>query len=163
MRKCPDPHAGSSSRTSSAPNVSIAGVSVRSRMNARTKSGRLAEREAVLHDRVELLVQVAHQLALEPLLGEAPVGARVGVAMAPEGDERARQLVRRQRHLGRLRAEQLRQAAAERWRGPGRSSAGTPSPRGSALAARRAAAPPGPAAAPAPAARGPRARGRKPT
>jgi hypothetical protein len=74
--------------------------------------GRLAEREAVLHDRIELLVQVAHQLALELLLGEAPHGARVGVAVAPEGDERARQLVGRQRHLGGLRAEQLGHAAA---------------------------------------------------
>ena len=73
--------------------------------------GCLAEREAGLHDRIELLVQVAHQLALEVLLGEAPQRARVGVAVPPEGDQRARQLVGGQRHLGGLRAEQLGHAA----------------------------------------------------
>jgi hypothetical protein len=69
--------------------------------------GRLTEREAVLHDRIELLVQVAHQLALEALLGKAPQRTRVGITVAPEGDQRSGQLVGRRGNLGGLRAEQL--------------------------------------------------------
>src|SRR4051812_50001768 len=55
--------------------------------------GRLAERKALLHDRIELLVQVAHQLALEALICEAPCGAGVGIAMPPERNERAGEFV----------------------------------------------------------------------
>src|SRR4051812_17985586 len=75
------------------------------------KIRRLAERESIFHDRIELLVEVAHQLAFEALLSEAPHCAGVGVAMAPEADEGARQLVGRQREFGGLRAEELGQTA----------------------------------------------------
>jgi hypothetical protein len=73
--------------------------------------GGLAEGEAVFHDGVEILVQVPHQLPLEVLFGEAPLGARVRITMAPEGDEVARQGIGRESHLGRLRAEELGEAA----------------------------------------------------
>ena len=67
--------------------------------------GRLAQGEAILYYRIQLLVEIAHQLAFEVLVGKAPGSARVRVALPPETNQRTRQLVRRQRDLGGLRAE----------------------------------------------------------
>ncbi len=73
---------------------------------------RLAEGKAVLDHRVEVLVEVAHQLALEALLGKAPVGVGVRVAVSPELEQLARKPVSRQRDLGGLQAEELGQPSA---------------------------------------------------
>jgi hypothetical protein len=74
--------------------------------------GGLHQGEARLHHGVEVLVQVAHQAAVEGLVREREAElARVGVALAPELQECTALSVRRGGHLGRLGRKELGQAA----------------------------------------------------